>query len=361
MRFLSLFSGIEAASVAWLPLGWQCAAVAEVDKFCNAVLAHHYPTTQNLGDVTKITEADIDALGTIDLLVFGFPCQDVSVAGLRKGFEHNGETTRSGLFHDAMRIAGLVKPRWTVVENVPGLFSSNAGRDFACVVGALAGATVDVPQDGWQNSGMAAGPLGLVEWAVLDAQFFGVPQRRRRIFIVRDSGNWFDRPPLLLESESLSGHNPPSRETLQGTAPTLSSRTKGGGGLGTDCDCDGGLIATVGTQRANGGGGSRQDKQPMIACPITSNPYGDHESRESLLIHSDAVSMSLNAHGVRMDMESESFVAHALRADGFDGSEDGSGRGTPLVRDALNENHTGREQGREQVGVSHGVRRLTPT
>ena len=106
MRYLSLFSGIEAASVAFLPLGWECVAVAEIEKFSCAVLAHHYPDVKNLGDITKITEDQIKALGPIDLIVGGFPCQDLSVAGKRKGLtcEETGLNTRSGLFYEAMRI-----------------------------------------------------------------------------------------------------------------------------------------------------------------------------------------------------------------------------------------------------------------
>lgn len=102
MRFLSLFSGIEAASCAWIPLGWECIGVAEIEKFPCAVLAHHYPDVPNLGDITKITEDQIKSLGKIDLIVGGFPCQDLSVASLRKGMKEN--ETRSGLFFDAIRI-----------------------------------------------------------------------------------------------------------------------------------------------------------------------------------------------------------------------------------------------------------------
>ncbi len=131
MRYLSLFSGIEAASVAWEPLGWECVAVAEVDAFASAVLAHRYPSVPNLGDVTKIDAADLAALGRIDLVVFGSPCQDLSVAGKREGLA--GE--RSGLFHVAVDIVRWAREycgcRWALWENVCGAFSSNKGRDFA--------------------------------------------------------------------------------------------------------------------------------------------------------------------------------------------------------------------------------------
>ena len=244
MRFISLFSGIEAASVAWLPLGWKCAAVAEIDKFPSAILTHHYADVPNLGNVCGITREMIIRIGPVDAVVFGFPCQDLSVAGKRAGLEG----ARSGLFFEAMRIVEICRElwgtRWTVVENVPGLFSSNLGADFATVVGTMVGAEFTVPKGRWQNTGVALGPLGLVEWSVLDAQWFGVPQRRRRIFLVRDSGDWRSRPPILFERQSLCGNTPPSREKGQ-SAPTIPSRRSAGGGLGTDFDCDGGLIPST--------------------------------------------------------------------------------------------------------------------
>ena len=139
MRFLSLFSGIEAASAAWAPLGWTCVAVSEIDKFANEVLRCRHPNVRNLGDVTKITETDIASLGDIDVVIFGSPCQDLSIAGKRKGLDG----ARSGLFFDAMRILAWSRfwcgTRFAVWENVPGAFSSNKGCDFAAVVDALSG------------------------------------------------------------------------------------------------------------------------------------------------------------------------------------------------------------------------------
>jgi len=128
---------------------------------------------------------------------------------------------------------------------VPGAFSSKQGRDFAVVVSEMAGAGFAAPADGWQNSGAAIGPNGLVEWCVLDAQYFGLAQRRKRVFAILDTGNWADRPPILLESKSVCGDSPPSRETGQGVTGTISARTKGGGGLGTDFDLAGGLVPTL--------------------------------------------------------------------------------------------------------------------
>lgn len=241
MRFLSLFSGIEAASQAWVPLGWVCVGVAEIEPFPCSVLAHHYPGVPNLGNVEKITQHQIEKLGHIDVVIFGFPCQDLSVAGKRKGLKHDdGTATRSGLFFTAMQIVEWSRARWAVAENVPGLFSSRGGADFATVVGEMAGAEFGVPADGWRDTGAAVGAHGMVEWGVLDAQWFGLAQRRKRVFLVRDTGDWASRAPVLLEPESLLGNNPPRRETRERVTGTISARTQGGGGLGTDFELAGG-------------------------------------------------------------------------------------------------------------------------
>ena len=132
LRFLSLFSGIEAASVAFAPLGWECVGFSEIEPFPCSVLKHHYPNVQNLGDVNDITDEQIKQLGHIDLVIGGFPCQDVSLAGQRKGLQHeDGTATRSGLFYRAVEIADATKARWVVIENVPGLFSVSESICFS--------------------------------------------------------------------------------------------------------------------------------------------------------------------------------------------------------------------------------------
>nr|WP_293760283.1 DNA cytosine methyltransferase [Stenotrophomonas sp.] len=294
-----MFSGMEAAHLAWAPLGWECVGVAEIDPAPCALLAHRLPHVPNLGSVTDITDEQIAALGRIDVVIGGSPCQDLSVAGNRAGLAG----ARSGLFHEQLRIFNAARTfcgaRWLVWENVPGAFSSNRGRDFAVVAGALAGCELDVPRDGWGNEGVALGPNGLVEWSVLDAQWFGVAQRRRRVFAVLDTGDWAGRPPVLLEPDSLRGDSAPRREAGEAVTGTLSARTEGGGGLGTDFDCAGGLVPEVAPTllaQGNRTGGDRPPGTSVDTC-------------ESLIPE----------------------VAHTLRADGFDASEDGTGRGTPLV------------------------------
>jgi len=130
LRYLSVCSGIEAASVAWHPLGWEPVAFSEIEKFPSAVLAHHYPTVPNLGDMTKFQEWPDEP---VELLVGGTPCQSFSVAGLRKGLED----PRGNLMLTYLAIAQRYRPRWLVWENVPGVLSSNGGRDFGTFLGAL--------------------------------------------------------------------------------------------------------------------------------------------------------------------------------------------------------------------------------
>jgi DNA (cytosine-5)-methyltransferase 1 len=248
VRYLSVCSGIEAASVAWHPLGWQPWAFAEIDKFPSAVLAHHYPSVPNLGDMTQYQEWP-DA--GIDVLVGGTPCQSFSVAGLRAGLAD----PRGSLMLTYLALAGRYRPRWVVWENVPGVRSSGDGRDLGAFLGGL-------------------GELGY-GWAYrsLDAQYFDLAQRRERVFVVGHLGDWRRAAAVLFERASLSGDSAPRREAREGVA-TFSPSSIGG-------YSDGG-----GTLRRNGGdlGGG-----------------------------------------------SETLIAHSLRADGFDASEDGTGRGTPLV------------------------------
>ena len=231
MKFLSLFSGIEACSVAWKLLGWECVGFSEIEPYPCSLLAHHYPSVPNLGDVTKITEQQIADLGDFDVLVFGSPCQALSAAGTRKGFQ---DGTRSNLFYEALRIFDYARKhnncRFALWENVPGAFSSNKGADFAAVVREMAGLEdVETPTHGWGNTGAALGTQGLLEWRVLDAQYFGLAQRRKRVFAILDTGDWYNRPPILLEQESVRGDTPPSRTegrkvtATGGTSPTSSS------------------------------------------------------------------------------------------------------------------------------------------
>jgi DNA (cytosine-5)-methyltransferase 1 len=195
MKYLSVCSGIEAASVAWHPLGWQPVGFSEIEPFPSAVLAHHYPHVPNFGDMTKFQEWPLDA-GAIDLLVGGTPCQSFSVAGLRQGLKD----PRGNLMLTYLAIAARLRPRWIVWENVPGVLSSSGGRDFGSFLGGLR-------ELGYQYA-----------YRVLDAQWVrtqrhphAVPQRRRRVFVVgclveRGARNWDAAAKVLFERESVQRH-----------------------------------------------------------------------------------------------------------------------------------------------------------
>jgi DNA (cytosine-5)-methyltransferase 1 len=219
MKYASVCDGIGAAHVAWQPLGWQCQWTSEIEPFPAAVVDHHYGF-RNLGDMTAITEEMLDE--PVDLLVGGTPCQSFSVAGLRGGLAD----PRGNLALRFVQLVGFLRPEWVVWENVPGVLSSAGGRDFGTFLGAL-------------------GELGYgFAYRVLDAQWFGVAQRRRRVFVVAHARDWRRAAAVLFERESVFG-NPPTRgatgqgitSSPQGIAGNVSSKwAKGTGGpAGDEC------------------------------------------------------------------------------------------------------------------------------
>lgn len=209
MRYLSLFSGIEAVSVAWKPLGWECVAVCEILPYQSSVIEHHFPEVINLHDVTKIDEETIKGLGKIDIVVFGSPCQDLSVSGKRGGLNtvKEDENHSSRLFFEGVRVFRLAQKhcgaRFMLWENVPGALNSQQGKDFGTILETLVGVKFNSSRCVWGNEGIACGEGGLCEWAVLDSKWFGVPQRRRRVFALLDTGDWRSRKPILLEAEHM--------------------------------------------------------------------------------------------------------------------------------------------------------------
>lgn len=218
----SVCSGIEAASVAWHCLGWQPAWFAEIEKFPSAVLAYRWPDVSNLGDMTQIA-AGIRAgkIEAPDVLVGGTPCQAFSVAGLRNGLaDERGQLTLAfvelvNAIDEKRREQG--KPPVIVVwENVPGVFSSKDNA-FGCFLAGLAGEScaLESPGKRWSNAGYVLGPERAIAWRVLDAQFFGVAQRRRRVFVVATARGDIDPAKILFESEGLRRNSPPSRKTRQ--------------------------------------------------------------------------------------------------------------------------------------------------
>ena len=205
MRYGSVCSGIEAATVAWHPLGWEPAFFSEIEPFPSAVLAHHYPEVPNHGDFTKLIEPahPVHSEPPIDLLVGGTPCQAFSVAGLRQGLAD----PRGGLTLEFLRLARALRPKWVVWENVPGVLSQDGGRAFGAFLGALAESGY-----GWA-------------YRVLDAQYVrvdgypgAVPQRRKRVFVVGGARGDFARAAaVLFEPEGVRRHSPPRRQSRQGT------------------------------------------------------------------------------------------------------------------------------------------------
>jgi len=274
---------MEAATLAFAPLGWRCAFLSEIEKAPCALLEQRYPDVPNFGDMTKFEEwPDV----AIDLLAGGTPCQAFSVAGLRRGLSD----PRGSLMLVYGAIAKRYRPTWLFWENVPGVLSSDGGRDFGSFLGMLA-------------------ELGYgFAYRVLDAQFFGLAQRRARVFVVGYLGDW--RPPaaVLFERESLRGDSPPSRQAGEGIAPTIAARTRGGGGLGTDAECDGALI-------------------PELARSLCAHPARIDGESETFVVANTLLGKENSSHAADMD----TYVAHALTGEGFDASEDGTGRGTPLV------------------------------
>ena len=210
MKYLSLFSGIEAATVAWKQLGWECIGVSEIDPFACEVLKYHYPKIPNLGDITKITKEtlhDIKQKYTNEpiIVVGGSPCQAFSVAGLRKGLED----PRGNLMLEYIRVVATIQPTYFIWENVPGALSSNNGRDFGTLLQTMA-------QLGYSLC-----------WRVLDSKNFGVPQRRRRVFLVGHLGNEKRPFEILFEPKSMHRNNPKSKQKRQDNTPnTTQSTTK---------------------------------------------------------------------------------------------------------------------------------------
>ena len=198
MRYGSVCSGIEAATMAWHSLGWVPSFFSEIEAFPRAVLEHHYPEVPVHGDFTTI---GADQYGSIDLLVGGTPCQSFSIAGLRKGLDDD----RGNLALEFLRLAQRKQPKWIVWENVPGVLSSNGGRDFGSFLGAL----VEL------GYGFA--------YRVCDAQWWGVAQRRRRVFVVGYLGDWKRPAAVLFEREGLFGDSPPSREEGEKVAPAVTT------------------------------------------------------------------------------------------------------------------------------------------
>lgn len=273
MKYLSVCSGIEAASAAWHDLGWTPLAFSEIEPFPRAVLAHHFPGVPLHGDFTVLRDQPwiVDA----DLLVGGTPCQAFSVAGLRGSLaDARGNLTLefvrlANAIDDLRRAAGRA-PAWVVWENVPGVLSVSDNA-FGAFLGGLVGsdAAIKPPRGrGWTDAGVVHDPRRCAAWRVLDAQHFGVAQRRRRVFVLArgGAGDWAAADALLPVGESVRWHPAPRRAAGQRPAPSLAARTRGGGGLGTDAELDGALIADT--------------RWPADIAPTLNAAFGDKQGLE---------------------------------------------------------------------------------
>lgn len=265
MRYLSLCSGIEAASAAWKGLGWKPIAFSEIEPFPCSVLAHHFPDVPNVGDMTQIDGRKYR--GTVDLLVGGTPCQGFSIAGKRGGLSD----IRSGLAMHFVRLVAEIKPRWFLWENVPGAFSTAAGRDFGTFVRALDGVGYHLA------------------WRVLDAQFFGVPQRRRRVFLVGHSSDWRHPAAVLFEPGCLRRDSPTGGKKRQDVTQVLTGCLGAGGADDNRAQAGFYVPEIVGQAMsckwAKGTSGPAGDEYHNLVCvPLTTKPYADNDAQGSRLI-----------------------------------------------------------------------------
>ena len=420
----SVCSGIEAATQAWHPLGMRAAWFAEIEPFPSAVLAHHYPDVPNHGDMTKL--AALVLAGKIpapDVLVGGTPCQAFSVAGMREGLTdpRGALTIKYVELADAVDYvrAGQRKPASVIVwENVPGVLSDK-GNAFGCFLGALAGEDCELQPPGkkWQDAGCVYGPKRTIAWRVLDAQYFGLAQRRRRVFVVASARDGFDPTEVLFEREGVRRDTAPRRGEGQDVACTLDARTEGGGFPGTDGATGGHVVAPPQWPKVFGGNNTSGEISVAPARNACASASGrmDFES-EAFVVHGTqdpcvnidqahalgrnngqenaVLAFSCKDHGadageiaptLRAMNHSGSHanaggqvavciagdITHTLKAEGFDGSEDGTGRGQPIVacRDVAQTltinygkqvDNTDSSLGPNVVSSTSAVRRLTP-
>jgi DNA (cytosine-5)-methyltransferase 1 len=366
MKYLSVCSGIEAATTAWHELGWTPSAFSEIEKFPSAVLEHHYPKVPNVGDMTKYKEWDI---GTIDLLVGGTPCQSFSVAGLRKGLDD----PRGNLALIYCGILDRFKPKWFIWENVPGVLSSSGGRDFGSFLGAIS-------------------ELGYgYAYRILDAQYFGVAQRRRRVFVVGHLGDWRPAASVLFESESLSRDSKPSRTQREGTSSITTNRLVAFGEYSEDGTAstlkardykdatdliasavyeyhpadsrvkEMGEVCQTMTSRWGTGGGN---------VPLVQQAYSIREDAKANNFSATPLEVSTALKALQPSPQShhaQTFVAHAFKVRG--GSPTDTGEQGGVVGRVAGKGYLGQDEVTYTIGTSQdqylfnnlAVRRLTPT
>ena len=321
MRFLSVCSGIEAVSVATEPLGWTPIGFSEIETFPCSVLAHHYPNVRNYGDMTRFEEWDINET-EFDLLAGGTPCQSFSIAGLRGGLADD----RGNLALTYCRILQKFRPKWFLWENVPGVLSSSGGRDFGSILGAM------------EELGYG------VAYRVLDAQYFGVPQRRRRVFVVGCAGDWRRAAEVLFESSCVR-RNPEKGGKKKQNVAALTTTGVGTCGADDNQGQTGHLIPTTQFGPIAGTLTRRHDSSPC------------HDRGQNIVATSTGNrAHCLNAGGMgRQDYETETMVVENMSYDWQKGNDDKNPRPSTMN---VSVGQTQTLSGTRVPAV--GVRRLTP-
>lgn len=321
----SVCSGIEAATMAWHPLGMRATWFAEIEAFPSAVLAHHYPNTPNLGDMTKLGALVLAGkIAAPDVLVGGTPCQAFSVAGMRQGLlDPRGALTIKYVeladATDYVRASHRKPPCVIVWENVPGVLSDK-GNAFGCFLGALAGEDRELQPSGkrWPDAGCVYGPKRTIAWRVLDAQYFGLAQRRRRVFVVASARDGFDPTEVLFERKGVRRDTAPRRgegQDVTGTAPF---------GPALQCGCGEVFAEELGPY---GCVNCEGDEGPAVSMFGGIPAFGGHSLGGSV-----ERSATLTAKDTRMDMESETFLVQpdvigALTSHAYSGGAGGRPEG----------------------------------
>lgn len=361
MRYATLCSGIDGFGVGFDRAGMECVFQCEADKSCLQILHRHWPTIPKTEDVyDERTKSELIRLRP-QLIAFGSPCQDLSVAGRRDGLSGK----RSSVFFRCVELCFACEAERVVWENVPGVFSSQAGEDFATVLEAFTGFRPSVPSEGWGTTGVCIGPLYSVAWSVLDSQWFGLAQRRLRVFLVADFARRSRPYQILSLAESLPWDPAPSRISSKDVAARIARGADSGGrggyaGRRREDDLN---LAVCGTLNANGkaaGSATQQDaesgmlianaltahhgrndptEESFIACTLPASQGGASSGMHPVIpFDTTQITSSANystpqagdpCHPLAAGAHAPA-IAHTLRAEGHDASEDGTGRGVPL-------------------------------